>query len=361
MRTSLRFILILIIFAGSAFAAGYIAGWSKGNVFNAAKSDTQRSASPPMDAPATAETPVAQAMPDNPAPEEPGPSVKRQNVSEAKPKEEPPVASSPPRNQAAQPDPPVRKVKTTQPAPSLKDNSTSATPTTVEPSPAENETPKNNVAVGRLEPLIFAEESTRDFGTVQEGDVVEESFSFENRGKGMLLIDSVKTSCGCTAALATSKQLAPGESGRIGVKFRSRGFKGKVKKKVYVESNDPKNPRLTLVLTGKVNRDIDVTPTFVRIGKLAVGATTTQTVCVQSELGTPFRILELSATSPNVHLSEVREAEGGGYEFDVTAGPVDEPGRLSSSIIITTDSERQSRLSMVLYGSIVPANEGAGE
>jgi len=48
---------------------------------------------------------------------------------------------------------------------------------------------------------------------------VEAGFAFRNAGDAPVTITGVRTSCGCTAAALEQKTYAPGESGRIDVRF----------------------------------------------------------------------------------------------------------------------------------------------
>ncbi|MGQ9800329.1 MAG: DUF1573 domain-containing protein [Candidatus Saccharicenans sp.] len=101
-------------------------------------------------------------------------------------------------------------------------------------------------------PRIEFREGGKNFGKIKEGEVVQHEFVFRNAGNAVLIINKVSTSCGCTAALVSQKEIAPGQEGRIKVTFNSRGYSGQVTKFIYVESNDPKNARLELTITAEV-------------------------------------------------------------------------------------------------------------
>jgi hypothetical protein len=66
----------------------------------------------------------------------------------------------------------------------------------------------------------------------------------------------VETSCGCAAALVSDKKLEPGKSGKVKVTFNTQGYAGEVVKYIYVESDDPIQPRVQL----KITAAIDVPP-----------------------------------------------------------------------------------------------------
>ncbi len=70
-------------------------------------------------------------------------------------------------------------------------------------------------------PQLKFDKTEHDFGTINEGDVVETVFSFTNVGKSELIITSAKGSCGCTVPEWPREPIMPGEEGQIKVKFNS--------------------------------------------------------------------------------------------------------------------------------------------
>ena len=96
-------------------------------------------------------------------------------------------------------------------------------------------------------PTIYFPESQHDFGKVSEGEKVNYTFRFVNKGTSELIIKDVKSSCGCTAALLNSSNIKPGQEGTLKVEFDTKNRSGKNSKTVTVQSNDLKDP--TKVLT----------------------------------------------------------------------------------------------------------------
>ena len=104
-------------------------------------------------------------------------------------------------------------------------------------------------------PQIAVDNSVYSFGTVLEGVVVTHTFVLTNSGDATLTITSVRTSCGCTTTDLAKKSLAPGESVNLDTVFDTVGYGGRtVTKMIYIESNDPTQPKFVLQLKGTVNR-----------------------------------------------------------------------------------------------------------
>ena len=108
------------------------------------------------------------------------------------------------------------------------------------------------VPAGPLTGISF-NEYAHDFGVMDEGDAVTYYFEFTNTGAEPLILDNCKGSCGCTVPQCPKEPIAPGATGKIEVKFNSKGKKNKQTKKVTVTANtDPAQTILTITA--------DVTP-----------------------------------------------------------------------------------------------------
>lgn len=105
-------------------------------------------------------------------------------------------------------------------------------------------------------PKIKFNEEAWNFGELKQGEILTHVFMFKNEGNETLTIKRVRTSCGCTAALVTNKEIAPGKEGEIKVTLNTRGFSGKLAKYIDVESNDPAQPHKMLT----VSADIEIPP-----------------------------------------------------------------------------------------------------
>jgi len=101
-------------------------------------------------------------------------------------------------------------------------------------------------------PRIRVEPESFDFGNVLPDKTLRKEFTIRNFGNAPLELDNVSTTCGCTAALAGTKTIAPGGSTPLRVTFQTRRFSGKVERRVLVRSNDPKTPLLEVKLAATV-------------------------------------------------------------------------------------------------------------
>ena len=86
-------------------------------------------------------------------------------------------------------------------------------------------------------PIMFFDKKTHDFGTIQDGAPQETVFSYTNTGDAPLVINEIKSTCGCTVPQDWSRApLLPGESSQFTVKFNGKGI-NKTSKTVTIKAN----------------------------------------------------------------------------------------------------------------------------
>jgi len=103
-----------------------------------------------------------------------------------------------------------------------------------------------------VQPKISFQETSHNFGNLKEADgKVTHQFEFVNTGGSDLVIQSVRSSCGCTAPRWTREPVPPGGKGYVAATYNPAGRPGRFSKYVTVISNsNPGSVRLTI--TGEV-------------------------------------------------------------------------------------------------------------
>jgi hypothetical protein len=99
--------------------------------------------------------------------------------------------------------------------------------------------------------LISVDKKVYDFGTVNEGDIVETSFAVTNSGKIDLVIVDAKVTCGCTVPVWPKAPIKPGETKEVQVRFNTRGKKNRQQKSITLITNT-ESGREILTLKGSV-------------------------------------------------------------------------------------------------------------
>jgi hypothetical protein len=88
-----------------------------------------------------------------------------------------------------------------------------------------------------------------DFGKVNEGDgAASYDFTFKNTGTAPLLIQDVRTTCGCTTPEWTKQPIRPGATGFIKVSYDVKGRPGAIDKTITVYSNAGSKPTVLRII-----------------------------------------------------------------------------------------------------------------
>jgi hypothetical protein len=220
--------------------------------------------------------------------------------------------------------------------------------------PPPTQSPATPAATATPAPRIVFQEMLYDFGTVEQGDQVNHLFKFTNQGSRDLRIESVKSSCGCTAAAISSEVIPPGQEGTISATFDTSKFFGERVKTVSVHSNDPVQPVTTLTLQGVIAVEVAIEPAQLYLGRVRRGANATHTIELLHDANKPITITDATVASPLVSLrSEDLEKNGKkGKKLFVTLRKGAPLGRISTDITVTTTSQKHPTLTIPVFGHI---------
>ena len=88
-----------------------------------------------------------------------------------------------------------------------------------------------------LSPVLNFAEREYDFGTVNEGEIVNYTFEFTNTGKAPLVIEKATASCGCTVPDWPKHPIGAGETGEIKVRFDTKNKPNQQIKTISITAN----------------------------------------------------------------------------------------------------------------------------
>lgn len=172
------------------------------------------------------------------------------------------------------------------------------------------------------QPVIEFENKVFDFGDVAVGQVLNHNFIFTNKGNKPLDILNTKTSCSCTAAILSEKTIPAGATGAISVTTTVRG-QGSLMQEAFVDSNDAKNPHISLIVKGTARQIWDFTPqsTFNFMGVTVLNQATSQ-LYLKNLDGKPFKVTGCKVSKPEIFKVTVGEPTSGTVPISVsfTAG-----------------------------------------
>lgn len=163
-------------------------------------------------------------------------------------------------------------------------------------------------AVATGDPELVFDVAQIDFGTMSELETRALDVGFVNAGTAELVIESVSTTCGCTAAMLEQHRYAPGERGTIAVVFDPTA-PGMQTKYVRVISNAEPSPASVAVIAD-VTAFIDIQPRALEVDVLALGETHRFTLEVDGP-APDLEIESVRATNPDVRAT-LLDADGEG-------------------------------------------------
>jgi hypothetical protein len=129
--------------------------------------------------------------------------------------------------------------------PKMTDEQAKTGPGTDDPEAFSATSGKNNVETPpvKTQPVqlktarIAVDNSVYEFGRIQEGTVVEHTFTYQNTGDAPLIIRDALVDCGCTVPQYSSEPLSPGESAEFHVRFDTHGKLGSQERLITLVTN----------------------------------------------------------------------------------------------------------------------------
>lgn len=143
-------------------------------------------------------------------------------------------------------------------------------------------------------PLIKVDKDDVNVGIIREGiqQSIKHTFILKNIGDEVLIIEKIKSTCGCTN-IGYDSVIPPGREGKVTFEINLKGMhKGPVKKYVTVLSNAKNKPQLRLYLGCTYITELEIEPKVVSFRCDKYGFTT-QTFNISSTKG-DLKVLEVS-------------------------------------------------------------------
>ncbi len=202
--------------------------------------------------------------------------------------------------------------------------------------------------------INFDNDYTFNFGTARQEQVVEHTFKFTNVGDDTLIIKSVKSSCGCTGALMSNKNIPPGESGELAATFNIGRRKGHQKKTITVRTNDPTNYAVKFALVGDIFTPIDINPIHLMFRSLETGKTDTARVRIRNNTDKTLQLGKPACTIEDLRLimPENKISPRESIVLTGTYKPVNSAGRLIGVVTLPVVQGDEPDVTIRVFGYI---------
>jgi hypothetical protein len=216
-------------------------------------------------------------------------------------------------------------------------------------------------------PKVKVTPDSWDFGTKLHGELAEIEAMIENVGKSPLKF-SVRSSCGCTAAVPGENatrltdgefqyQLDPGKSDKIKISYNTKKQVANVSQVVTIASNDPTTPQVMFRVSGTLKNlytmFVDEKPqdriTFAGIDRRVEAK---QSMILRNSMGEPAE-LKLSVPETEFFKAELEEVKPGvEYKLTVHTKPPLKYGVSTGEIGLSVAHKGMSELKVPVTSSI---------
>lgn len=106
-------------------------------------------------------------------------------------------------------------------------------------------------------PSAYFQSDFFDFGSVEQGDILEHTFLLKNKGEVPLEIKRIATSCSCTSASVAEETVLPGKATAVKVVYDTGAMsgphgRGQQDRIIFIKTNDPIHSQIEANITAYV-------------------------------------------------------------------------------------------------------------
>ena len=173
--------------------------------------------------------------------------------------------------------------------------------------------------------------------------VATAQFVFTNTGAYPIKVTGTHTSCGCTAASADGRAVAPGQTGKIDVSFKTLNRRGLYEELIVIDTDDPKAKQSTVALRILIRDPVELLPTllFWQPGE----PLTAKVIRITATAGFNVKGIDAACSDPDVqfHLDTVKP----GADYKLTVTP--KAQHVKATISVTPDIEGKPRRVIIAH------------
>lgn len=199
------------------------------------------------------------------------------------------------------------------------------------------------------------EKQSHDFGVVATASDTRYRLKLKNPYQEDVHIQSVETSCGCSAATPSTKLLRSGEEGYIEIKMDTVKFKHRKDSAVIVRFDSPTFAEVRIPITAYIRTDVVIEPGAAKFGTVPQGEAAEKTLKVEYAGRPDWEIREIRSPRDYIEAKAVEIKRGGGfatYEVKVTLKEDAPAGRLREQLLMITDDANSPKVPLLLEARV---------
>jgi hypothetical protein len=214
-----------------------------------------------------------------------------------------------------------------------------------------------------------------DKGALEAGGATSRFvFPFSNVGDADLQIKGVEPDCKCLTVEKPERMIAPGQRGEIAFVYLIKPRSGPFFHEATVSTNDPLLPEVRVKLAGLSDARVSVTPSAVRMGNVAAGATYKRTCFIRYDGDDEdFRVTGAESHHPAISATVVATADAGAlkslvpdtasrirpdprlWAVQICVNPRNgDVGPMKDEVLVRTNKAPFGEIQIAIAGRIVP-------
>lgn len=221
-----------------------------------------------------------------------------------------------------------------------------------------NSSDGSSTATGQ--PVTEFDKTEINLGDLDAGRVAKAVFTLKNSGSSDLVLDSVRSACGCFDLKIESRTIKPNTTCKIEVDFHTEGLHGNFNKSIMVDGNDPLHRTTRLSVKAKIIPIAILSPERLNFGTISAGQALEKSILVTPMKPEAFSVVDVSSDGSRLGHFRIEKADDGkgSYRVLLTINAGEKPGRVLEKIRIRAYSHDGPIVPFTLFGNIA---DGVGK
>ena len=207
----------------------------------------------------------------------------------------------------------------------------------------------------------LTDQREHDFGTVARASKQVHVFEFENTTGADLLLNQVRTSCGCTKPHILTQHVKPGQIGQVSATFDTLKFFGErgatLSVSVQKLGQYTEYAEVQFSVKGKIRRDVVVSPGMFDFQDVNVSESAKRTAKLWYAGKPDWQILDVKSSNSNLEIdfNEIERDTAAGkviYELTVNLNQGQPAGQFLDNLTIITNDSATSGLPVEVCGTV---------
>lgn len=165
-------------------------------------------------------------------------------------------------------------------------------------------------------PVAACDGSQYDFGLMDPLTVAEHTFEIKNLGEASLVIKGGPSSCKCTLSDLENAILEPGETYPVTLRWNSGHASREFQQVAIVNTNDPLNEEIQLIIKGEVRSVLAAIPPTVNLNRLIPEAKTSSQFVLYSQIWDEMEVVRVESSNDHISAEHTDEPYKGAVAKD---------------------------------------------